>query len=165
MIIIAVLALGVWSAQAQELKGVELGKPITVEGAKHHPDIGSHFFTTIGGVEGTIIARTLNDGRVYSIIFVPTDEDLNIQRVHSVDVETIVAGIENKFGIKLRKKSKDNYSDDYNYLTTKDGVQFFIKVDVNKFMDAPNNMSLMIVDLELEKIADVENKSRTNKDF
>lgn len=157
-IVLIIVMLGTFflSHAQVELKGYTLG---TVY------DGDLEINTTVGGVEGAIFIMTLDDKRIHSIIFNPYVAIDENKQLFEADIDAVKNGLENKYGITFIKKMEDDYSKDYTYKVTKDGVTYMMIVKLNEFDDVPCTFILAIINNELRVIFDQEEQARVNKDF
>jgi hypothetical protein len=159
--VIAALLIGL-SAQAQiELKGLELGATWTGELNSRNE---AAILTTLGGIEGYVSGALLSDGRIWCIGFQPTD-GTEIQRVYESDVERLKNGLEKKFDIKFKRRSKSSYSKDYIYMANRDGNSFYIMTDHNQYMSPTTKMTFVVINDALQKINNKEEQLKANDDF
>ena len=154
LIIIAIALLIGLIAQTQTLKGYTLGKQLTGK---------SELLTTVAGIDGIVYPQTLKDGRIYLIVFIPSDDGIHTARVYKNDIIKLVKGIEGKYHVKLIKKMEE-YGDGVDYYYTRDW-SFFIDCDYNKFMDVPYELTFSMGDAELQKIKNREDQAEANSDF
>ena len=150
--VLAFLTLTI-ALNAQTLKGVTLGQTTDKD----------MFTTTVAGIDGYILVGKIKDGRVYSIYFQPSDDGANSTRVYGTDLDRLVAGLEKKYSIKL-KKFTDRYTDEIIAYKSSDDT-FFIIVDYNQFMTPGYKITLVITDNELKKIHKREKQEEANTDF
>ncbi len=151
-----IVALGATFANGQvELKGIKLGE-------KGNNEVT---VTTLGSVPGIIMASNLNDSTTYQLVFVPTNDGENIDRISKTQTERLKNGMEITFGIKLRKMQVNRYSDDWYSRVEKDGVTYVFRVEVNEFMDLPNKVTIGIYNDRLYKINKKEEQQKANSDF
>jgi len=147
------------TTQAQskvELKGYTLGSTSAT----------SEKITTLGGIDGVIQAFKINDGRIYQLIFIPSNDGSDVQRVYQSSVDKIVKGMENKYGITFKKKYPNKYDDDnVTYSCVSDGCFFFITCDGNQYMSPPIEMGVVVQSNALSIIAEREEQVKANSDF
>lgn len=141
--ILAVLMLTI-CVNAQTLKSFTIGEKL----------IGiDTIITTVAQIPGIVTVDTLDDGIIYSIGFIPSDDGQNVSRVYKVDVDRLVSELEINFNIVLVPLyDKHDYLLRYN---TKD-MKFIIKNEYNQYMDRPYKLTLRITNKELNKIREVE---------
>ena len=141
-----------------ELKGLVLGNT-------YQSDIYEQ--STLGGIDGIIVGSTLNDGRLYSIIFICGGELIgNIykeNRISFVDVNKLVLGLESKYNISFNK-SEDSKGEDI-YRCKSSGYQYCIMTDHNPYMEPTTKCTVYVWDEALDKINDKEEQTKANLDF
>ena len=150
------MLVGAFLLQAQiDVKGIVLGQPYSE----------NVLTTTLGGIDVGILPFKINDGRVYSIVVAPSVNGTTVQRVYSSDVEKLKNGFEKKYGVKFRHINKEYDDSDY-YLTGKVGdIQFYFSIEDNQFMSPPIQLTIIITDLNLEKINKREEQAKADSDF
>jgi hypothetical protein len=119
--------------------------------------------TTVAGIKGSIFALTLNDNRIYMLMFLPTEDGEHDSRLYHADIARLVKGLEAKYNIKMIKKTEE-HGDFVEYYRTKD-FSFVVLLEHNQFMTPPYKMFLSIVDNDLSAIHDEEEQIRRNNDF
>ena len=117
------------------------------------------FDETLGGIEGIIMCGIVSDGRVHTIMFTPNG------RIYTVEEERLASGIMLRYGIKLDKRSQNEYSSDYFRSTTKNGTEFFMMAEHNSYIDKPVKLQVIFRDTELSKIYDSEKSIESSEDF
>ncbi len=152
--LILIIALFGLSIQSQTLKGYTIGEQLNGDKEK---------FTTVAGISGVVLADVLNDNRICSLSFIPSEDGIKIMRISYSDLTRFAKSIETYYNIKLIKITEE-YSTDIDYYKSKD-FSFFISCDHNQFMDKPYEMSLYIADKTLIKIKESEKQSVSDKDF
>jgi hypothetical protein len=153
ILIILALLIGL-SINAQELKGFNLGDKYTGN---------ENVITTLGGINGLLIIQTLDDDRIYSLMFLPSNDGKNITRIYYTDFTIIKKGFEYKYGIKLKTTENDDGS--YSYSSITGGVMYFISTDSNRYLSPPIEMSCSIHDTKLYDIHTAEEQAKANTDF
>lgn len=151
-VLLLVMVFVLATSNAQDLKGYTLGdiyEGKMTEGMGIIPE-------TLGGIDGSIVIKTLNDKRICNVFFMPSD------RLYGVDLEKLVNGLNNKFGIKLKKSGKGN---DATYKYSNDEYNLFINTDYNQYMTPTTQVTIMLADIELEKIKTAEDQKKANSDF
>lgn len=145
------------SAFAQiEIKDVTLGKKLNVEHTR---------IVTLGGITMGNICDTLNDGRVYLIVFIPSDETGEQSlRINDSDVETIKNGLATKYNLNFLKY-EEKYTNNYMLKAYKENVVFLIDVKPNQFMSPKNQVYIAISSQDLYEISQKEKQAEANKDF
>jgi len=145
IVMLVMLVLGVMFSQAQELKGVTLGtsnEKVTE--------------ATLGGIDGKILSYSIADGRTYMIVFVPND------RIWSDDVENLKDGLGTKYGLELGAVP---VSKDYTQIKRKDGIEYIISAEHNRYMSPRYKFRFYMVNSELDAIHKAEEKATASSDF
>lgn len=154
-LVVAVILLAV-GAQAQSLKGYTIGEKL----------VGSEIkVTSVAGIDGAVFASTLNDGTIYALSFIPSDDGKNVARVHLSEINNLVSGVEKNYDVKLktRKAEYEDHIERYYYYSST--VNISIGVEHNQFFDQPYDIALMIYDNDLYNLYEREQKNKTAKDF
>lgn len=154
LLVVLVLVLVSLVGYTQELKGIEIGSK----------GVSQTVETTVAGIEGVIFTYVLNDGRIYQMIFVPSEGE-KTRRVYSSDIDALKNAIENKYKVSLKKRTLSDYSDDYIYYAKTEKTNFYISVESNRYMTPPCKLSFIIADISLSKIHDQEEKAKTADDI
>lgn len=152
-LMLVALMLGSFTIQAQTLKGITLGEKSN----------GKMIQTTVAGIKGVITPQTLNDGRIYQLIFLPSENGKTVNRISMTDLGLLKKGLEEKYGIKLIPIS-DKTTGDLTSLYTSD-FKFMITVDVNEFLTPSYKIALIITDNKLIEIHKREAQAKASQDF
>ncbi len=138
------------------VKGVTLGDTLRGE---------SLTSTTLGGIDMAQSILTLNDGRIYLILYTPCKDDCeNVSRVYESNVTTIREGLASKFDLKFRKITEE-YTDNYQLRATKGDTVFLLTVETNQFMDKPCELLIYIFSDSLYEVNNKEEQEEANTDF
>lgn len=146
-----------------ELKGIVLGKPLTAAqeiSAPWSEKLKLHLLvnTTLAGIEGSFAAGKNNDGRVHTIIFVPSG------RTSELTLDRVVGGLNKKYGISL-KWNNEEYGDGGYYHADKGEYVFEVTADHNKYLDSPYEIRVMVRHSPLFLIRLAELQVEANEDF
>jgi hypothetical protein len=161
--LVAVIIVAFLTAQgavnAQEtigLKGYDLGTKI-------EKDVE---MITLGGIEGLLSFGKLNDGRVYMIMFTPSKDGSKVDYIYTTDVDRLLKGLEAKFSVKLRKRAKSEYSDDFSATGETNNCTVWLSTESNKYRDGgTEKMTLAIWDNTLREISQAEEQAAASSDF
>ena len=125
--------------------------------------------TTLGGIDGVLGGKILNDGTLYIVIFMCGselfDDKVRPNRIYSSDVDMLVTGLETKYDIKFKKIKAGSYSNDYLYNVSKGGYTYSIMTEHNQFMDPPTRCTIFIKDDYLTELHEQEQQKKANQDF
>lgn len=133
------------------IKGVTLGKTTKVPES----------IVSFCGYNNHMFIGKLNDSTVYSVNFIPVDDDGSPRRSGIDEFQTIKNGLEHKFGVKLNKSENHGY---YNW--NHKGYQILLHVsNYNKYMTSPYQLSVAIRKIKLLKIYNQEKQKRANDDM
>jgi len=141
------------------LKGINVGDKVNPLELTYNSPNTYYKKSTLGGIEGEIIALTLNNGTIYRVAFMPNT------RIYKTDANHLLSGINTKYSISLTKKHSSAFSDDWIAGTTKDNIQYFIKAENNKYMTPPCEFVFVIISKTLDIIAKQEAQQAANSDF
>ncbi len=101
------------------LKGHTLGEKLVGENTKE---------ITVAGIEDRVIAKTIEDTRIYDITFFVYDGDA-ILEIFKYQLDILLDGVEKEYGITLEYEKHDGSVFHYSLVATKDGVGYGIFVD------------------------------------
>jgi len=156
-ITIAMMLIGM-VASAQSLKGYELGTPAP-NNEKYNEN------TSVGGVDGVLWLYTLNDGRIYLMGFVPSNNGKDTSRMYSSDFNAFKAGVEKNYGIKLKFTKSTTYGDNGFWSYESNDVKFILSYEINTYMDKPVKSSFIITSKSLSKINEKEEAEKASAEF
>jgi hypothetical protein len=153
-LLVAIMLVGALSLQAQvKVKDFTLGKtsPKSVEA------------TTLGGMSVRIVPFKLNDGRIYDIAIIPSNDGVNSSRIYQDDVDRLKYGFETHYGVKFVKLIKN--STDYILEGVVPGAVIYFVVEENEYMDPPIKLLMFVTDPILNEVHEKETREKTVSDF
>jgi len=144
IVTLLIMLIGFAALSQVSLKGFTLGEKTTETSPKQ---------TTVEGYDGEITVFTLQDGRIYSLIF-HSDNTANFSKVLTqVKIEQLIKGVESHYQVELELKDDELY--DY-WSAEKDGNTIFISVhDFDDFL----TFDLIISNDKLKELRREEIKS------
>lgn len=101
------------------LKGYTLGEKLVGENIQE---------TTVAGIEGIIMAQTIEDNRIYGIRFYVSDGDSMLE-IFKYQLDFLRDGVEKNYGITLEYQKHDSSVFDYSLVAIKDDVSYKIFVE------------------------------------
>jgi len=116
----------------------------------------------VGGVQGLVLGNVLNDGRVYSVSFLPSDDEGNLRRISLTETEQLIKGFKKKYGVKFKKYP--DYTETL-YSVTSKGVFYYISVKTNEYLTPSTEFYFTMIHNKLEDIHKAESQAKANDDF
>lgn len=156
VVILLMLFIGFTGFSQVSLKGYTVGKKLTVKNPKE---------TTVAGIAGRVLAKTLEDNRIYLILFAPVvfDDfgDYETTKITNEQLDILVKGVENNYDVVLKNATAKTELE--KKATTvlraeKNNVEFTVLVTENN-SESLKLAILIIKDIELYKIHDKELQS------
>jgi hypothetical protein len=145
ILVIAIIFGGILVQAQIEIKGIELGS--TYEGEEK-------IETTLGGYKGELTIQTLNDLRVYTIIFKSSPNNPDIKQDEH---ENMRNAIESKYGFKFKEPMSFSAGDSlYSYDT---GVYSF------SYLSFETGFWVLLVNLNLLKIKQSQEQEKIIDDL
>lgn len=151
-----ILILGpVHITQAQiEIGGLILGE-------MHTKDSAALVSTTLGGIDGTLMPFTINDGRISSITFYPSSDIVTHKKTAKSEIDSVRHDLESKFDIEFRKVMIEG-TYNYEWMAKKKGVFYYILVETNH-PDNPTCLLWVFFDnIKLTRVFFAEENNRRN---
>lgn len=137
-----------FSQQKPSLKGFTIGAKIGNQ--------VNNKMTTVGGVNGFLYVETLNDGTIYSIVFIPAISENEQLKMTINEVESLKKKFENNFSIYYKKK--DEKPKEPIYHTYQNMISYSIYHNRNATL-------FSIVDIVGSGKANIQKQEKDKRDF
>jgi len=145
--------------------GITMSYGLTIKGVTLGSRGNKNINTTYGGIQVVVSPDTLNDGRTYSISIIPSKDGLHVSRIYNNELSGIIKGMENAYGINFNWYPEYTGSEDGSFHTEKNGITYTVIVDNNPYFDAPNEVSIWVVNTQLYDMYLAEKQRKVNADF
>jgi hypothetical protein len=153
-LLVAIMLVGALSLQAQvSVKSFTLGQTSVKPLEK----------TTLGGISVGIVPFKLNDGRIYDIAIIPSDDGVKLSRVYQDDVDRLKYGFETHYKVKFIKHEKN--STDYILKGVIEEAVIYFIVEENEYMDPPIKLTMFVTDPILNQVHEKEARDNAASDF
>jgi hypothetical protein len=137
------------------MKGFTIGEKLEGTASK---------FTTVGGVEGSLKANTLNDGTIFSVSFESSDKENMPVRISDSKALNCISAINTHYKVELEETAAGYLPrGNRRFQVNKGNFSFFIELLKENQKDGV--FSLKVSNLSLNFINIRERKERINSDF
>jgi len=96
---------------------------------------------------------------------IPSKDGLHVSRIYNNELSGIIKGMENAYGINFNWYPEYTGSEDGSFNTEKNGITYTVIVDNNPYFDAPNEVSIWVVNTQLYDMYLAEKQRKVNADF